>query len=79
MCCCQRNNVLLSEKQCVAVRETAFLCYSAILLTNFDFTLTFSHHRPLPLLYRAFEACEGQAMPLTLPSHFGSHFHRDMM
>ena len=67
------------QKRGVAVSETAFLCYSDILLTNFDFTLTFSHNAAQSLMYRSFDGREGNPLTLTLPSHFGSHFHRDMM
>ena len=38
-----------------------------------DYTLTFSHCRPQPLMYKEFEEREGWTMSLTLPSHFGSH------
>ena len=36
-------------------------------------TLTYSHDKPQTLIYRAFEAREGERKSLTLPSHFGSH------
>jgi len=43
------------------------------LLTNYDFTLTFSHNTAQSLMYRAFDGCEGNPFTLTLPSHFRSH------
>ena len=61
------------QKNVQSTKENlVFLLFSSESILT-DFTLTFSHHKPQPLMYRAFDWREGWTMSLTLPSHFGSH------